>query len=78
MGRLVIATFTLNVTTIARNTVVGTGLPMPTTNAHVPVAAGGNRAGIMYVDATNGRLILEEALPSAGWYVGTVPYIASS
>ena len=78
MGRLVIATLTLNVTTIARNTIVGTGLPIPTANAHISVAGANNRVGSMYVDATSGRLILEEALPSAGWYVGTVPYIAFS
>lgn len=73
-----VVSVTLNVTTIARNTVVGSGLPLPTANAFMPTAASGNRSCPMYVDSATGRLILAEAAPSAGWYNGSVPYFTAS
>lgn len=51
---------------------------MPATNAHMPVVTGGNRSGILYVDAATGRLMIESALPAAGWWIGSVPYFTAS
>lgn len=83
IGRLVVVSFTLNVTTIAKNTVVATGLPLGLTtpiseSAFTVGAASNSRTVPMYVNLTNGNLTLGEAAPSAGWYGGSVSYFTAS
>jgi hypothetical protein len=73
-GKLVIVSFSLNVTATTNNAAIATGLPKPQGSDWFVVAgAGSNQVVPMYVSQSTGELRLNAA-HDARWWVGTTIY----
>lgn len=78
IGRLVVVSYSLNITTLARKTVLATGLPLGTGNAFSAAVGENNRCAILYVDSTTGKLTLDQVLTASGWFNGMAVYVSAS
>jgi hypothetical protein len=77
-GRLVMVSFSLDVTATTNNAVIATGLPKPQGSDWFVVAgAGSNQVVPMYVSQSTGELRLNAA-HDARWWVGTTVYVSAS